>query len=73
MAVGAGLAFVNVNINIFSTAATIGIATMVMVTIGVMLGRVLGAVIGRRAEIAGGVILIAIGSTILAEHLGYLG
>ncbi|WP_323120392.1 manganese efflux pump MntP [Burkholderia alba] len=67
MAVGAGLAFVDVNI--YSTAAAIGLATMVMVTIGVMLGRVIGRVVGRRAEIAGGVVLIAIGGTILAEHL----
>jgi putative Mn2+ efflux pump MntP len=66
MAVGAGLAFVDVNI--YSTAAAIGLATMVMVTVGVMLGRVMGHV-GKRAEMAGGVVLIGIGSTILAEHL----
>lgn len=70
MAVGAGLAFVDVNI--LSTAALIGLATLTMVTIGVMLGRVLGAAIGRRAEVAGGVVLIGIGGVILAEHLGYL-
>ena len=67
MAVGAGLAFVDVNI--YSTAAAIGLATMTMATIGVMLGRFLGHVAGRRAEMAGGVVLIGIGSAILAEHL----
>jgi putative Mn2+ efflux pump MntP len=71
LAVGAGLAFVDVNI--YSTAAAIGLATMVMATIGVMLGRVLGRVVGRRAEMAGGVVLIGIGSTILAEHLNIFG
>jgi putative Mn2+ efflux pump MntP len=70
MAVGAGLAFVSVNI--YATAAVIGLATMVMVTLGVMLGRILGAVIGQRAEIAGGIVLMTIGSVILAEHLGYI-
>lgn len=70
MAVGAGLAFVDVNI--YSTAAAIGLATMLMVTIGVMLGRVIGHVAGRRAELAGGVVLIGIGSIILAEHLGVI-
>jgi manganese efflux pump family protein len=70
MAVGAGLAFIDVDI--FSTAATIGFATMLMVTIGVMVGRLVGATIGKRAEIIGGVILIGVGSVILAEHLGYL-
>ncbi|SOE52315.1 Integral membrane protein [plant metagenome] len=68
MAVGVGLAFIDVNI--VSTAAAIGLATMLMVTLGVMLGRVLGAWVGKRAEILGGVILIAIGALILYEHLG---
>ncbi len=67
MAVGVGLAFLEVDI--ISTAAAIGLTTMIMVTLGVMLGRVLGAMVGRRAEIAGGVILIGIGALILFEHL----
>ena len=67
MAVGVGLAFVNVNILI--AAAAIGLATLVMVTIGVMLGRVLGTVVGKRAEIVGGVVLMLVGATILYEHL----
>jgi manganese efflux pump family protein len=70
MAVGVGLAFIDVNI--LSTAATIGVATMVMVTLGVMVGRFLGVVVGQKAEIVGGVILVGIGGAILAEHLGYL-
>lgn len=67
LAVGVGLAFIQVNILI--AAAAIGLATTVMVTLGVMLGRVLGVIVGKRAEIAGGVVLILIGSTILYEHL----
>ena len=66
MAVGAGLAFLDENI--LSVAAAIGFATLVMVTLGVMLGRVLGAVAGKRAELVGGMILIGIGSVILIEH-----
>jgi len=65
--VGAGLAFIDANIAI--TAAAIGFATFVMVTIGVMLGRGLGALVGKRAEIMGGVVLIVIGSVILYQHL----
>jgi putative Mn2+ efflux pump MntP len=34
-----------------------------------MLGRALGRVVGKRAELAGGVVLIAIGSMILYQHL----
>jgi len=50
-------------------AAVIGLCTLVMVTTGIMLGRVLGDMIGKRAEIVGGVILILVGSAILYEHL----
>ena len=67
MAVGVGLALINVNIA--WVAAAIGCATFVMVTAGVMLGRVLGTVVGKRAEIGGGILLIGIGIAILAEHL----
>jgi putative Mn2+ efflux pump MntP len=56
--------------NIVVTAAAIGLATFAMVTIGVMLGRVVGVIAGRRAELIGGVILIGIGCLILYEHLG---
>jgi putative Mn2+ efflux pump MntP len=68
MAVGASLALIGVNI--YATAAAIGFSTFVMVTIGIMVGRALGAVIGKRAELIGGVVLIIIGSVILYEHIG---
>lgn len=67
LAVGVGLAFMDVNILI--AAAAIGLATTVMVTFGVMLGRVLGTVVGKRAEIVGGLVLMVVGATILYEHL----
>ncbi|RRU13533.1 manganese efflux pump MntP [Stenotrophomonas sp. 278] len=67
MAVGVGLAFLNVHIGVM--AAVIGLCTLVMVTAGIMLGRALGQLVGKRAEIVGGVILIIVGATILYEHL----
>lgn len=67
MAVGVGLAFLDVNI--LAVAATIGLTTLVMVTAGILLGRVLGDMAGRRAEAVGGLLLIAIGIFILVEHL----
>lgn len=67
MAVGVGLAFVEVNILI--VAAVIGLCTLIMVTLGVMLGRALGRLIGKRAEMAGGALLIMVGTTILYEHI----
>ena len=68
MAVGVGLAFIDVNI--VSTSVAIGCTTLLMVVVGVMLGRLLGSLAGRRAEVAGGVILIGIGTMILVDHLG---
>ncbi|RZS86585.1 putative manganese efflux pump [Pigmentiphaga kullae] len=67
MEVGVGLAFVDVNI--FVVAAVIGLCTCVMVTIGILAGRALSALVGKRAEMMGGVVLIGVGATILYEHL----
>lgn len=67
MAVGVGLAFVDVNILV--AAGAMGLATMIMVIIGTMLGRVLGSLVGKRAEIIGGVVLMIMGAAILYEHL----
>jgi len=66
-----GLAFIDVNI--LEAALLIGLATTTMVTIGVMVGRVLGHLIGKRAEIIGGVVLIGVGAAILYEHLSRVG
>ena len=68
MAVGVGLAFLDVNILV--VAATIGLTTLVLVTAGILLGRVLGTMAGKRAEVGGGVLLVAIGAFILYGHLG---
>ena len=68
MAVGVGLAFLNVNIA--TVALAIGMATFMMVTLGVMVGQLLGEVVGSWAEGLGGVLLMGIGTLILIEHLG---
>ncbi|CAA2110450.1 manganese efflux pump MntP [Variovorax paradoxus] len=70
MAVGVGLAFLDVDI--LPVAAAIGFATFAMVAVGVMVGRVLGSVVGRWAEAIGGILLVGIGSVILYEHLSAL-
>jgi len=67
MAVGVGLAFLDVSIT--TVALAIGFATFAMVTLGVMVGRLLGSIAGRWAEAVGGVLLVGIGSVILYEHL----
>ncbi len=66
MAVGVGLAFLQVSI--VTTALAIGCATFVMSTIGMVLGRFIGPLLGKRAEILGGIVLIGIGVQILWSH-----
>jgi putative Mn2+ efflux pump MntP len=68
LAVGVGLAFLDAEIAVVALA--IGLATLVMVTLGIMLGRTLGRMAGKRAEVGGGVLLVLIGLAILYEHLG---
>jgi putative Mn2+ efflux pump MntP len=68
MAIGVSLAFLDVPI--LPVAAAIGCTTFVLVTAGVLLGRAIGAAIGKRAELLGGIVLIGIGIAILVEHLG---
>ncbi|MCC8367363.1 manganese efflux pump MntP [Xenorhabdus sp. PB61.4] len=67
MAIGIGLAFLQVDI--LPTAMTIGIMTMIMATLGMLIGRYIGPLLGKRAELIGGFVLIAIGFNILFEHL----
>ncbi|UYL07229.1 manganese efflux pump MntP family protein [Bdellovibrio sp. SKB1291214] len=69
-AVGVSMAFMNVNI--WTAALSIGAATTMMVTIGMMAGHYLGVKVGKYAEAGGGVALIAIGTHMLLVHLGYL-
>ena len=71
MIVGVSLAFLDVNI--WLTALAIGSATTLMAVIGIKLGGVLDGIIGKRAELFGGIVLIGIGTFILFEHLGLIG
>lgn len=48
---------------------TIGITTAVLSAIGLFAGRRFGAVLGKRLDVAGGLVLIGLGVKILIEHL----
>ena len=70
LAVGVTLAFLQVSI--LSTVSVIGIITCAICIFGVLVGNMFGAGSKKKASIVGGVILIAIGTKILLEHLGIL-
>jgi manganese efflux pump family protein len=48
---------------------TIGVTTAVLSAAGLFAGRRFGDVLGRRLDVFGGVVLIAMGTKILIEHL----
>lgn len=67
MAVGVSLAFLDVNILVIAVA--IGLATFLMSSGGMMVGRLIGERFGRVAEAVAGVALVGLGASILVEHL----
>ena len=71
-ALAVGVTFALLTIRIIPAVCTIGVITFVLSAIGVKLGSLFGARWGSRAEFAGGVILILLGTKILLEHLGIL-
>ena len=70
LSVGVTLAFVDVNI--WVVVSSIGIITFLFSLVGVLIGRRVGSMLGNRAKIIGGVILIYLGVKILLEHLGVI-
>jgi putative Mn2+ efflux pump MntP len=67
LAVGLGLALVDVNI--IEACLVIGTITLGLSVVGLLAGGMLGEKFGKRMEILGGLILIGIGLRILISHL----
>jgi len=68
-ALAVGITFAFLKVNIIAAVSFIGITTFALSAAGVMLGNVFGAKWKRRAEFAGGLILVFLGVKILIEHL----
>lgn len=67
LAVGVSLAAINANI--ISTSLIIGIITFFCCAIGVYIGRKFGLLLGIRARLGGGILLILIGIKIFIENI----
>ena len=65
-----GLSFAVLNVSVWMPAAVIGLVATLLTIIGLRLGCLLGNAsrVGARAEIAGGLVLLAIGFNILHQH-----
>jgi putative Mn2+ efflux pump MntP len=68
-ALAVGLSLAALRVAIIFPAVVIGIVAAAVTVMGMKLGPALGRVIGRRAELPGGLTLILIGVKILADHL----
>ena len=76
LAVGISLAMANTAespVNIWEAIALIGVTTCALSALGVKIGNIFGSRYEKKAEFAGGVILILLGLKILLEHLGVIG
>ena len=72
LAVGISLAMAG-DVNIWAAIALIGVTTCILSALGVKIGNIFGSRYEKKAEFAGGVILILLGLKILLEHLGIIG
>ncbi len=64
-----GLSFAFLKTDILIAAITVGITTLIITMIAQLIGNKAGSLVGKRAELLGGLILIGIGIKILVEHL----
>ena len=71
-ALAVGITFAFLDTPIIEAIAIIGCTTFALSILGVVVGNFFGTRYKKKAEIAGGVILILIGLKILLEHLGVL-
>ena len=71
-ALAVGISFAFLDVSIWRAAGLIGVCTCLLSFAGVLVGRRVGARLGAPAEIAGGVILILIGTRVVLDHTGVL-
>lgn len=71
LAVGISLAMAG-EVNIFVAVLLIGVTTFLLSGVGVKIGNLFGNRFEKKAQIAGGVILIFLGIKIVLEHMGVL-
>ena len=69
-ALAVGVTFAFLRVNILWAVLFIGVITFTLSSIGVKVGNVFGVKYKSKAELAGGVILVLMGTKILLEHLG---
>ncbi len=72
-ALAVGVTFAFLDVEIVPAVSMIGATTFILSAIGVKIGNVFGAKYKSKAELVGGIVLIAMGIKILIEHLFFGG
>lgn len=68
-ALAIGITFAFLNVNLILAISLIGVITFIISVLGVKVGNIFGDKYEKKAEFAGGIILILLGIKILLEHL----
>lgn len=71
-ALAVGITFAFLEVDLLLAIAVIGVTTFALCALGVLIGHKFGARFKNKATLAGGIVLILIGTKILLEHLGIL-
>ena len=71
-ALAVGVTFAFLKVQILPAVSFIGVITFVLSMIGVKIGNIFGVKYKSKAELAGGITLILMGTKILLEHLGLI-
>ncbi|RHR35234.1 manganese efflux pump MntP family protein [Eubacterium sp. AF19-12LB] len=71
-ALAVGISLAALDRPIVESATIIGVVTFIISIVGVYIGNFFGNRYKKRAELAGGIILVLIGVKILCEHMGWI-
>ena len=71
-ALAVGITFAFLEVNLLLAITVIGVTTFALCALGVVVGHKFGSRFKNKASLAGGIVLILIGTKILLEHLGIL-
>ena len=68
-ALAVGVSFAFFDVNIYYASAVIGIVCFIITALGMIFGKALSRVLGRKAVLIGAIVLIGIGIKIVVEHM----
>lgn len=68
-ALAVGVSFAFFDVNIYYASAVIGVVCFIITALGMIFGKKLSVLLGKKAVLLGGIVLIGIGIKIVVEHM----